>query len=323
MLQAILNADGTITIDRSISGTPDDITEIVWQAVELKDGSTVQRGSVNFPLAGAQQIVSLGTPVDTNRSIAFASVQPVGGQNMGRSPYAADDIIGVGSVTMALSATQITMDRDNTADTADIGWFVVQFSNCGFFYRKSITVQSGQVQGGPHTDFPMLVSLTDPVLRILANGGHVTSSVGYDIIFRGMDDTTCGGAGKSPCTLSHEIEQYAGSAGTLVAWVRVPSINNNTVIYMYYGNNCITSLTENPTGVWDSNYKGVWHLHDDFEDSTVNNNDGTNNGSINYASAKIADGDDFDGTTSYIQTPSNELQTENNFTISLFQCRCN
>jgi len=316
MLQAILNADGTITIDRSISGTPDDITEIVWQAVELKDGSTVQRGSVNFPLAGAQQIVSLGTPVDTNRSIALASVQPVGGQNMGRSPYAGDDIIGVGSVTMALSATQITMDRDNTAATADIGWFAVQFSNCGFFYRKSITVQSGQVQGGPHTDFPMLVSLTDPDLRTLATGGHVTSSLGYDIIFRAVDSTTCGGT--APCTLAHEIEKYDPSTGELVAWARVPSINNGTVIYMYYGNNCITSLTENPTGVWDSNYKGVWHLHDDFEDSTSNNHDGINNGTTNYASANIADGDDFNGTNGYIQTDSNELQTENNFTISLW-----
>lgn len=76
------------------------------------------------------QIVPIAV-VDTSRAAAFASVQPVGGQNMGRSPYLGDDIIGVGSVTMALSTNQITMRRDNTAATADIGWFVVEFGTSG------------------------------------------------------------------------------------------------------------------------------------------------------------------------------------------------
>ncbi len=127
MLRAQLTDSTTITIDRSISGSPDDITEIVWQAVELKDGSRVRQGSENFPTGVAQRIVPI-TSIDLNRSVAFASVQPVGGQNMGRSPYAGDDIIGVGSVTMALSPAQITMDRNNTAATADVGWFVVEFN---------------------------------------------------------------------------------------------------------------------------------------------------------------------------------------------------
>lgn len=127
MLRAELTNSTTITIDRSISGSPDDITEIGWQAVELKDGSRVFRGSQNFASGVAQSVVSFGGTVNTNRAVAFASVQQTGGQNEGRTPYAADDIAGVAAVTMALSATQITMDRDNTADTADIGWFVVEF----------------------------------------------------------------------------------------------------------------------------------------------------------------------------------------------------
>jgi len=78
--------------------------------------------------SSATQIVPIAA-VDTTRSIAFASVQPVGGQNMGRSPYNGDDIIGVGSVTMDLAANQLTMRRDNSADQADIGWFVVEFGS--------------------------------------------------------------------------------------------------------------------------------------------------------------------------------------------------
>jgi hypothetical protein len=126
MLRAQLTNSTTITIDRSVGGT-DDIDEIVWQAVELKDGSSVQRGSTSFAAGSATQTATLSPPMDPNRSIAFASVQPAGGQNMGRSAYTGNDVIGVGSFTMALAPGQITMDRNNTAAAADVGWFAVQF----------------------------------------------------------------------------------------------------------------------------------------------------------------------------------------------------
>lgn len=186
-----------------------------------------------------------------------------------------------------------------------------------FGYRKSITIDHTQVSGSTDlTDFPMLFSVTDPDLRTTANGGKVTSPNGDDILFRALDDATCGGVGLAPCTLDHEIESYTGK---LVAWVRIPvlSATSDTTIYVYYGNSSITSPTENPTGVWEANYKGVWHLHDDFEDSTSNNNDGTNNGSANDT-GHIADGQRFDGSNDYVQTTSNELKTANAFTISLW-----
>ncbi len=126
MLRAQLTNSTTITMDRDISGTPDDMTEILCQAVELTNGSTVQRGSENFLSGDSQKLVAI-TSVDTSRAIAFASVQPVGGQNMGRSPYAADDIIGVGSVTMALSSTQITMERARPSDNLVNAGLVVRY----------------------------------------------------------------------------------------------------------------------------------------------------------------------------------------------------
>ena len=85
MIRAQLTNSTTITIDRYRTG--DNIDEIVWQAVELKDGSTVQRGSERFNNNDDQEVVTLGAAVDTNRAIAFASVQPVGGQNMGMARY--------------------------------------------------------------------------------------------------------------------------------------------------------------------------------------------------------------------------------------------
>jgi hypothetical protein len=533
MLRAQLIDSNTIRIDRSSSGNgnppdtePDDIN-IVWQAIELKDGSTVQRGSEPFASGIGQKVVSLGTSVNTSRSIAFASVQAIGGQNMGRTIYSGDDIIGVGSVTMDLSNTAITMDRNNTAGDADIGWFVVEFPDgCSFSYRRQITFDYTKVgvdnNPGFLTDFPVLVSLAGKWLRTATTdptSGRIENANGWDIIFRESDGTT----------LNHEIEAYDGSAnagvisridnwaagltgytagagnnrllvfvtgfendgdtditnvtygdvdmipavedltsstgfmarveiwylrdedipsgsndfvvtyfagapsqpmhaaatyqgvdqvnpivntasnstttstpdpitaqvnvvkdglavagavcghslsytwgngwteGTdqtfdatttmstadhensagdtdtasadfdgspnrqaivtaslapapaLVAWVRIESLpkDSDKTIYMYYGNACIDIVTENPTAVWDASFKGVWHLHDDFEDSTSNNNDATNNSTSDTA-GQTANGKDFDGSTGYIQTSSNELETENNFTITLW-----
>jgi hypothetical protein len=126
MLRAQLIDSTTIRLDRSLGS--DDLEEIAWQVVELRDGSLVQRGNTSFGVA-AQAVVPLGYAVDTTRSIAFASVQPVGGQNLGRSDFGGDDVIGVCSVTMALASNQITMDRSSTAGSCDVGWFAVQFAN--------------------------------------------------------------------------------------------------------------------------------------------------------------------------------------------------
>ena len=35
-------------------------------------------------------------------------------------------MIGVGSFTLGLTSTNLTLDRDSTADEADVGWFVVE-----------------------------------------------------------------------------------------------------------------------------------------------------------------------------------------------------
>ena len=204
-----------------------------------------------------------------------------------------------------LGAGRFTINYTNTTDTltsfgeVPIGTerrrtVISNFSSFLYYfvYRKSITVQAGQVSNGPHTNFPMLVSLTDPNLATTANGGHVASyNAGtndpWDIIFEALDDTTCGGAGTAPCKLDHEIETYVAATGQLVAWVRVPSINNGTVIYMYYGNSCMPSSTQNASGVWNANYRGVWHLNQNptgtapqMRDSTANAYNGTAVGSF-------------------------------------------
>jgi len=126
LLRAQLLNPNTLAFDRSISGTPDAMNEIAWQVVELKDGSSVQAGTDNLA-SGTAQVTRSIVQVDLTRAIAFCPVQ-AGGQSMGRSAYAANDVPGVASFTASLAARQVTLDRNSTLAAADASWFVVQFA---------------------------------------------------------------------------------------------------------------------------------------------------------------------------------------------------
>ena len=201
-------------------------------------------------------------------------------------------------------------------------------ADAAFSAGRKMTIDANQVGGssGSLPDFPVLVSLTDNELKTTANGGKVAN--GFDIIFRAYDSATCGGP--SSCTLDHQIESYSGTGGTLVAWVRIPSLSKgtDTVFYMHFGDSSIVAPTENPTGVWDSNFKGVWHLKEDpagaapqFVDSTLNPNDGT---AVMLTSADQVPGkidgslkSDDDPTDRYVNVPNDpSLQLPNNMTVS-------
>lgn len=120
----------------------------------------------------------------------------------------------------------------------------------------------------------MLFSHTADWLKTTGNGGHITDSNGYDIEFTLNDGLT---------KLDHEILFYDGSAGTFMAWVRIPTLlySVDTVIRVYYGNSQISTSQENISGVWDSSYQAVWHLEesgngtsDEYIDSSGNANHG-------------------------------------------------
>jgi hypothetical protein len=93
-------------------------------------------------------------------------------------------------------------------------------------------------------------------------------------------------AGDGATKLDHELERYNAATGEVIAWVRIPSLSNttDTALYVYYGN-AGAANQQNPTGVWDSSYKGIWHLSNgtvlNASDSTAN----ANNGSIIGAGA--------------------------------------
>jgi hypothetical protein len=186
--------------------------------------------------------------------------------------------------------------------------------NSSWLYRKNLTIDASQVNG-THTDFPLLVRI--------ANDSQLASNAqtsGNDLLF------TTSGSSK----IEHEIELYNSTTGQLVAWVRLPSLSNasNTTIMLYYGNSG-TSNQQNRTGVWDTNYKGVWHLAEapdatastlEINDSTSNANQGNASGSMgssNLINGSIGRGITFDGNNDYLRIPdAANLRISGNITYS-------
>lgn len=185
-----------------------------------------------------------------------------------------------------------------------------------FKYNKTITIDNTKVNGSSnHINFPLFLSLYDSDLR-------------YEVQLDGDDLAFSNGTE----WLDHEIElfnqTYNETHAQLIAWVRIPSLSPSidTNITMYFGNSSM-SRQENPSGVWDSNYKGVWHLKENpsdsppqFQDSTINYNNGTeyNLTSANQVEGKI-DGslvfDDFNERCVNV-SHHNSLQLATDMTIS-------
>jgi YD repeat-containing protein len=160
-----------------------------------------------------------------------------------------------------------------------------------YAYQKAITINHTKVPA-TLTNFPVLVSIAND--NDLKN--HVTSPNGYDLVFKDIGGTQ----------LNHELEKWDGSTGTLIAWVRVPTLTSttDTIIYMCYGDSGVTTSQENKTGVWDSNYKGVWHLPNGITLNTAASNTGGNSFTVNGVTAT---GGQIDGAANFVRSSSTYL----------------
>jgi len=166
----------------------------------------------------------------------------------------------------------IYLSLKKPAQPAEAAWY-----SSSWTYRKPITIDHTKLSTtatSTFSSFALLVSVTDSDLKSTGNGGKQASSTGVDILFTDSNGTT---------KLDHEVESYASTTGQLIAWVRIPTLTSSAdyTIYIYFGNSGASDQS-NATGVWDTNYKGVWHLPNGttlgLNDSTVNVQTGTNHG---------------------------------------------
>ena len=143
---------------------------------------------------------------------------------------------------------------------ASVTWY-----DCNWSYAKEITIDSTKITSD-QTNFPVL-------LQEAADSDLVThaQSDGGDIVFVDRWNSS---------QYNHEIEKYDRSTGELIAWVNITSLSStsDTILYMYYGNPTCANQW-NITQTWGPYYILVQHLNESsgaLEDSTSNNNDGTN-----------------------------------------------
>ncbi len=183
----------------------------------------------------------------------------------------------------------------------------------GYQYTTDITIDPAS-GSSDLTDFPALISITSSPgrdrLRTTTNGGHLYNSSGYDVIFTDQNGNK----------LDHQLESYDAATGNYTAWIRLPLLSHSTTttIRMHYGNPTV-SLNPSVKTVWISSYRGVWHLNGtDYTDGTIYANNGTQS-NTSSVTGRIAGGTGFNGTNSYIITPSNGyVPNNNNQTVSVW-----
>jgi hypothetical protein len=125
-------------------------------------------------------------------------------------------------------------------------------------------------------------------LRTSANGGDVSN--GNDIYFSSDQ------AGVT--RLAHEVESYSASAGSIIAWIKVPSLTTTTTLYVHYGDTAVTTSQENRAAVW-TGYAFVAHSSNGaLSDATSNNATVNATGLANNATGQIGSAVLFNGTDS-------------------------
>jgi RHS repeat-associated protein len=176
----------------------------------------------------------------------------------------------------------------------------------GYSYQRAIVINHSLVASTDQANFPVLISGTFSDLATVTNGGDVRSGLGYDIIF------TSDAAGQT--RLPFEQESYSPSSGSINYWVQVPTVSHtaDTIVYMFYGNPSVTTDQSNKVGVWNTNYKAVWHLPNgstlSANDSTSNANNGAVHGSVSAVAGMV------DGAASVAGGTNNGIGTTNSIT---------
>lgn len=230
----------------------------------------------------------------------------------GQTSWVDSTMYSSGSQIDASTSGQVSLGQASSGGGGGGNWY-----NENWLARKSITIDADQVAGSANfTDFPVLISITDA--QLIGD----TQTNGEDIVFTSSDGLT---------KLNHEIESYDAGSGSLVAWVKVPSLSYNvdTTLYMYYDNSG-AAAQETVTSTWKSSFKMVQHLHespanavaDGHQDSSSNDVDGTAQGfngtatSTTNTAGKLDGANFFDGLNDYVELGNGDLGATSSFTIS-------
>jgi len=169
----------------------------------------------------------------------------------------------------------------------------------GYTYKRTVTVDNTKVSGSAnHPDFTMLFKGTYSDLADTSNGGKVVNNgSNLDIRFESTGDAQ----------LKHHVVEWDNTDGTIVAWVKVPTLDpdDDTVVNLYYGKS-LSGTEQDEANTWKSGFKMVLPLNEASGtryDFTTNSNDTTteSNMAASTGTTKIyGTSADFNGSTSYM-----------------------
>jgi len=240
-----------------------------WWSVNSTDGNMWNNMTYSFTTIMAAPVVSNLSPIDGAigvnidlTQLSFNLFDPTG-DNMSYQVETAPDIgsgnksdigdglysINVNGLSYGTLYTWFVNVTDGMFWTNRSFTFITEYIagnwwHLGWIYRKEITIDHTLVTNNLY-NFPVLIDLVDGDVALNAqiDGDDIAFSDYYGY------------------QLAHEIEYFNSSNGKLLCWVNVTSLSSgsDTVLYMYYGNSGCSNQ-ENMVGVWDSGYRGVWHL---------------------------------------------------------------
>jgi len=196
----------------------------------------------------------------------------------------------------------------------------------GWNKRIKITVDHNDIDSTLF-DFPVLIHLSNSSGRSNYDVSFVFDELQNNANRKKIAITT---SNQTQCYV--EIEKWDSANEQAWLWVKVPSIDStsDTVLYLYYDRDHADNIdyvgdtdSTPAENVWDSSFKGVWHLCETIgginatKDSTSNNNDGTDYGSPALGTTgQIDNAIDFDGIDDYVSiSNSQSLQFDSSLTL--------
>ncbi len=243
LVRVALVDSSTIEVSRLVST---DSIDIAVQVIELRDGSTVQRGVLNLApteLSGTARLA----PVDLDRSVALSTVMVPGSASGGSTDHVTDDVLGEASGAMTLiDATTVSVERDSAASLASFTWQVITWGGPSWAdplspFRQRIDITAGTVDAPDGYTAPLA----------LDHGSLVASGLSLP---SGDDIRVWRHDGVSWTELDRVLDDdSAWNAADTTLWFRTQesiSANETVSYWLYFGNASPPPVLDDPANVW-------------------------------------------------------------------------
>lgn len=218
-----------------------------------------------------------------------------------------------GLYTVSLTVTNSGGCSATSTQTVNAGYSTYAFSDNITLNTTSLGITSNL------TNFPALLSIQDNNLIIsgtCADKVYYPTGPAYDFAF--YDPATAS-------ELNYQVESYNQATGTLLVWVKIPTLTyatNKSITFLYGSKTAIaTHTTAFYQSTWASDYQAVYHFTETTytgttTDGTANGHTGTANGmsATNLVAGKIGNAYSFNGTSNSISNSA--VNIAGTFTLS-------